>query len=109
MIRFKKVVSVTLSSMLLLSFGMTANASASPEVKTDQAIQIVSNVQLTTDKGSVIEQLTRADKPASITNSVYTITENINLATPQKSVLKKKVTLRSKPAQNQYQLKLQRP
>lgn len=78
--------------MLLLSFGMTANASASPEVKTDQAIQIVSNVQLTTDKGSVIEQLTRADKPASITNSVYTITENINLATPQKSVLKKKVT-----------------
>ncbi|MCP3743719.1 Ig-like domain-containing protein [Paenibacillus sp. A3M_27_13] len=98
--RFKKVVSVTLSSMLLLSFGMTANASASPEVKTDQAIQAVSNVQLTTDKESVIEQLTRADKPASITDSVYTITENINLATPQKSVLKKRVTPSLKASAN---------
>ncbi|WP_416383363.1 hypothetical protein [Paenibacillus polymyxa] len=90
--RFRKVISVALSSMLLLSFGLTANASASPEVKTDQAIQAVSNVLLTTDKESVIEQLTREDKPASITDSVYTITENINLATPQKSVLKKRVT-----------------
>ncbi|MEC0234804.1 hypothetical protein P4H71_10740 [Paenibacillus kribbensis] len=90
--RFRKVISVTLSSMLLLSFGMTANASASTEEKTDQAIQAASNVQLTTDKESVIKQLTRADKPESITDSVYTITENINLATPQKSELKKRVT-----------------
>ncbi|TKH43954.1 hypothetical protein C1I60_11400 [Paenibacillus terrae] len=90
--RFRKATSVLLSTVLLLSFGMTANASQSTEGKTEQAIKAESNVQLTTEKESVIKDLTRADKPASITDSVYAITENINLQTPQKSVLKKKVT-----------------
>lgn len=54
--------------MLLLSFRMTANASASTEEKTDQAIQTVSNVQLTTKNESLIKQLMRADKPESITD-----------------------------------------
>ncbi|QNV58113.1 hypothetical protein GMA19_03286 [Paenibacillus polymyxa E681] len=103
--RFRKVISVTLSSMLLLSFGMTATASESTGERTDQAIQTVSNVQLTTDSGSVIEQLTRADKPTSITDSVYTITESINLATPQKSVLKKRVTPSLKASTNSVSAK----
>ncbi|MBE0337174.1 hypothetical protein [Paenibacillus sp. 23TSA30-6] len=90
--RFKKATSVMLSTVLLLSFGMTANASQTTEGKTEQAIKAESNVQLTTENESVIKHLTRADKPASITDSVYAITENINLQTPQKSVLKKKVT-----------------
>ncbi|MGG1653796.1 hypothetical protein [Paenibacillus sp. NRS-1780] len=90
--RFRKATSLLLSTVLLLSFGMTANASQSTEGKTEQAIKAESSFQLTTEKESVIKDLTRADKPASITDSVYAITENINLQTPQKSVLKKKVT-----------------
>ncbi|WP_149093903.1 carboxypeptidase-like regulatory domain-containing protein [Paenibacillus terrae] len=87
--RFKKAIAVMLSTMLLFAFGMTANASQSTEGVSDQAIKAESNVQLTTENESVIKQLTRADKPDSITSSVYAMKEDINFKTPETPSLKK--------------------
>ncbi|WP_431087730.1 Ig-like domain-containing protein [Paenibacillus sp. 8b26] len=87
--RFKKAIAVMLSTMLLFAFGLTANASQGTEGVSDQAIKAESDVQLTTVNESVIKQLTRADKPDSITSSVYAMKEDINFKTPETPSLKK--------------------
>ncbi|ALP38276.1 hypothetical protein ASL14_20950 [Paenibacillus sp. IHB B 3084] len=87
--RFKKAIAVMLSTMLLFAFGMTANASQSTERVSDQAIRAESNVQLTAVNEDVIKQLTGADKPDSITSSVYAMKEDLNFKTPETPSLKK--------------------
>lgn len=88
--RFKKAIAVMLSTMLLFAFGMTANADQSTEAASDQAIKAESEVQLTTPNKNVIKYLTRADKPDSITSSVYVLKEELNFKTPEAISLKKK-------------------
>lgn len=92
--RFKKAIAVMLSAMLLFAFGLTANASQSTDGVSDQAIKAESDVQLTTANESVIKQLMRADKPDSITSSVYAMKEDLNFKTPETPSLKKKLFLR---------------
>lgn len=98
--RFKKAIAVMLSTMLLFAFGLTANASQSTDGVSDQAIKVESDVQLTTANENVIKQLTRADKPDSITSSVYALKEDINFKTPETPSLKKETvpSLKASPA-----------
>ncbi|MFK4300646.1 MULTISPECIES: hypothetical protein [unclassified Paenibacillus] len=98
--RFKKAIAVMLSTMLLFAFGLTANASQGTEGVSDQAIKAESDVQLTTVNESVIKQLTRADKPDSITSSVYAMKEDLNFKTPETPSLKKETvpSLKASPA-----------
>ncbi|MCF2719646.1 Ig-like domain-containing protein [Paenibacillus sp. UKAQ_18] len=87
--RFKKAIAVMLSMMLLFAFGMTANASESTEAASDQAIKAESKIHLTTDNEDVIKRLTRADKPDSVTSSVYVMQENLNFKTPETTSLRR--------------------
>ncbi|APB70357.1 hypothetical protein PPYC1_08345 [Paenibacillus polymyxa] len=87
--RFKKAIAVMLSMMLLFAFGMTANASESTGVASDQAIKAESEIQLTTVNEDIIKHLTRADKPESITSSVYAMKEDLNFKTPETASLKR--------------------
>ncbi|KYG94395.1 hypothetical protein ABEW24_12070 [Paenibacillus jamilae] len=87
--RFKKAIAVMLSMILLFAFGMTANASENTEAASDQAIKAESEIQLTTVNGDVIKRLTRADKPDSVTSSVYVMQENLNFNTPETTSLKR--------------------
>jgi hypothetical protein len=87
--RFKKAIAMMLSMMLLFAFGMTANASESKEAASDQAIKSEPKIQLTTENGDLIKRLTRADKPDSVTSSVYVMQENLNFKTPETTSLKR--------------------
>lgn len=87
--RFKKAIAMMLSMMLLFAFGMTANASESKEAASDQAIKSEPKIQLTTESGDLIKRLTRADKPDSVTSSVYVMQENLNFKTPETTSLKR--------------------
>ncbi|MFD0588809.1 hypothetical protein ACFQZE_12480 [Paenibacillus sp. GCM10027627] len=87
--RFRKAFVVMLSTILIFSFVMTSNASQSTGSSSGQASNGETGIQLTQEKESILNELTRSDTSEGLTSSTHVASEQISLNSPAVHSLKK--------------------